>query len=79
MILFFLYNAYGEILYTHELNYKQKKKYLLDMSNNNYVREMFNNLSIYKLNISSRQKILTYLYKYNLGIRLLIWKKEHEN
>lgn len=79
MILFFIYNAYGEIIYTHELNYKQKKKYLLDMSNNSYVKEMFKNISIHKLKISSKQKILTYLYKYNLGIRLLIWKKENEN
>lgn len=79
MILFFLYNTYGEIISTQELNYKQKKTYLKKISKSKYVKEMFKNLSIPKLNISFKQKIITYMYKYNFGIKLLIWKKKNEN
>lgn len=78
MILFFLYNTCGDIIMTPELSCFQKEKYIKNISESKYIREMFKNLSIHKLNISTKQKIITYIYKYRCGLKLLIWKKENE-
>lgn len=63
-LLFFLYNACGDIICTNKLNKKQKKGLLEDILNTESVREMFGRINVFKLQISWKLKIVTLLYKY---------------
>lgn len=70
-LLFFLYNAAGD-LYGAPLTRKEKKQVILLILNDPEVREMFGRLNIAKLPISPKQKAITYLYHYRIGISALI-------
>lgn len=72
MLLFFLYNYAGDILECKNYNEKQKYIYLKNILNDKYVIELFNNIRIYELRIPLKLKIMTYIYKYKIGIKALI-------
>lgn len=72
VLLFFIYNAVGEIISCDQLDSKLKRKYAFLILNDSLVRNLFERLKINKLQIGFKQKIITYIYKYKLGLRALI-------
>ena len=70
-LLFFLYNTLGEI-YETSLSGREKRRRILTILRTSEVRELFRRLNIYRLPIRTKQKVLTFAYKYRLGISLLI-------
>ena len=71
-LLFFLYNAVGEF-YRAPLSQEKKKRMILIILNDPEVRSMFQRLDIASLPVSRKQKIITWLYCYRVGISSLIW------
>ncbi len=71
-LLFFLYNAVGDVLSTTELNQKQKKAAAMRILRTPVVYKMFKRISIHKLLISKKQKVITWMYQKRIGIRMLI-------
>lgn len=76
MLLFFLYNYAGDILSYKEFNKKQKINYLNNLLNDKDIVDLFKRVNISKLLISTKLKIITYMYKYRIGLSLLIRKYE---
>lgn len=70
-LLFFLYNTIGD-LYGAPLARSKKKQTILGILACPQVRELFGRLDIAKLPISAKQKVITYIYRSRIGIRLLI-------
>ena len=70
-LLFFLYNAVGD-LYGAPLTRQEKKQMILKILDYPQVRELFVRLDIAKLPISAKQRLITYLYRFRVGIPLLI-------
>lgn len=70
-ILFFIYNSVGNI-YASNKKLSYKKKDILKILNNKEVREMFDHIDIKILNISKKQQLITYCYKYKIFIPALI-------
>ena len=70
-LLFFLYNAVGD-LYRAPLEWKEKRGMILVILNDPEVRAMFGRLDINSLSISTKQKIITHLYRLRTGIGMLI-------
>lgn len=81
LLLFFVYNAVGDILETRIINRKDKRKIINNILSDHIVRRMFHEIKIDKLKISKKLKIQTYLYKYQKGVRMLIiWhQRKNEN
>ena len=72
LLLFFLYNSVGDILQTKSASNKEKKKLIVNILNTKKLSLMFDQINIKELLISKKQKILTYCYKYKIGINFLI-------
>ncbi len=72
LLLFFLYNSVGDILQTKSVSRKVKKKIIYKILNTNELSSMFNEIKISALTISKKQKILTYCYKYKIGINFIL-------
>ena len=72
VLLFFIYNAVGEIINCDQLDSKSKRKYALLILNDSLVLSLFKRLKIGKLQIGFKQKIITCIYKYKLGLGALI-------
>ncbi len=70
-LLFFLYNAVGD-LYGAPLARREKKRRILEILGCSQVRELFSRQDIAELPISTRQRLITYLYRFRVGIPLLI-------
>lgn len=70
-LLFFIYNSVGNIYGSNKKPY-DKKKDILNILNNKEVRQMFDNIDIKSLNLSKKQKLITYCYKYKIFIFALI-------
>lgn len=70
-LLFFLYNAIGDILRTKQVQQTKKVKMIGVILKSNTVNEMFSRLNIEALPISRKQQLITWLYKKRMGIRLL--------
>lgn len=70
-LLFFVYNSMGNIYGSDKSSY-QKKKDILKILNSEDVKDMFKNIDIRSLNMSKKQKLITYCYKYKIFIALLI-------
>ena len=71
MLLFLLYNGVGSVLHDQSLTSKMRvlrAKQILDES---MIRQMFGRLSIRKLPIHAKLKLVTYCYKFRIGIGLL--------
>ena len=70
-LLFFLYNTVGEI-YGADLPVKEKKNRITGILKAAQVTEMFGRTSIGSLQISAKLKLLTFAYKYRVGLSFLI-------
>ena len=70
-LLFFLYNTVGE-LYSAPISDKEKKDRIMKILRDQEVGKMFSRVNVLKLPISFKQKIITLLYQYRLGISLMI-------
>lgn len=70
-LLFFMYNAVGEILRAKQLSRNEKVSVIRRILSECIVRDMFKRLSIGNLPIAFKQKLLTRIYKARLAIRLL--------
>ena len=70
-LLFFVYNTVGEI-YSINYSYIQKRNKIYEILNTPEVVDMFKNIDIFKLNVSTKLKIITFVYKYRMGLNLLI-------
>lgn len=69
-LLFFMYNAVGD-LYGAPVEQWEKKQIILGILKDPEVRSMFRRLKIGKLQISHKQKIITWLYKKQIAVDLL--------
>lgn len=74
MLLFFVYNAVGDIRKTGLVSKHEKKKLISNILREKNVREMFKRISVHQLQISWKLKIYTFFYKYMIGINLLLLK-----
>lgn len=81
LLLFFVYNAVGDILETQIIDKKDKRKIIKDILSDDIVYKMFQEIRISRLKISKKLKIQTYLYKYKRGVgMLIIWhQRKNEN
>lgn len=70
--LFLVYNAIGDILQNDDMLFYEKKKNILLILQNNNVKKMFKKIKISNLYISNKQKTITFFYKYNICIGILI-------
>lgn len=81
LLLFFVYNAVGDILETQIIDKKDKRKIIKDILSDDIVYKMFQEIRISRLKISKKLKIQTYLYKYKRGVGILIiwYQRKNEN
>ena len=70
-LLFFIYNSIGDLYGSNKTLY-DKKKCILSILNNRDVKKMFDNIDIKNLNLSKKQQLITYCYKYKIFIPALI-------
>ena len=77
-LLFFLYNATGDILRTSQLSRSEKTEKIRSILNSEAVTDMFDRLNIGCLPVSKKQKLITWLYKKRMAIRLLCMYYERE-
>lgn len=71
-LLFFVYNAVGDIISTTELNDSEKMQKCKVVLRTDKVQRMFSRLQIRKLPIPLKLKVLTWMYKYRIGLKILI-------
>lgn len=71
-LLFFVYNAIGDILGIHSLNEKVKIERILNILSDTQVKMMFKRNEIRNLRIPVKQKLMTYLLKHKIGVYFLI-------
>ncbi|MGN0417205.1 glycosyltransferase family 2 protein [Anaerostipes faecalis] len=71
VLLFFVYNAIGDLIGTAELSKREKKIYIRKILTEQTVKDMFHRIRIFKLPIRNRLKILTMCYKYRIGLGIL--------
>lgn len=72
MLLFFVYNTLNDYRYGNVENGRSKAEIVL---NEQCVREMFGNLKIFGLPIHLKLKVLTLMYKYQIGLKYLFKDK----
>lgn len=72
LLLFFLYIAIGDILKSKSLDKEFKMNTILNILNCYELKHIFKNLKIHTLKISYKQKILTFCFKYKIGLSFLI-------
>lgn len=70
-LLFFMFNAIGDI-YKMNLSTGDKKAKIKSILMTPTVINMFKHLRVTKLNTSKKQKLLTLIYKYRIGLSILI-------
>ena len=74
MLLFFVYNAVGEIRRTHSLEIDQKKEMIFGILDTPAVRSMFSRVFVLGLPIRWKLKIYTLMLKSRFGIGMLLSK-----
>ena len=72
MLLFFMYNYINDVILFKELNTNEKLLLIENILNDDYIIKLFKKIKISKLLISPKQKIVTYMYKYKIGVKLLV-------
>ena len=72
-LLFFVYNAVGDIMGTEQLDRKQKAEKVRGILGDKEVKKLFSHMRVQELQVSKKQKLITWLYKWNLGIGFLCW------
>lgn len=70
-LLFFLYNAVGDILRTKQMPRSKKTEKIRSILKSKAVADMFGRLCIGSLPVSKKQKLITWLYKKCFAIELL--------
>ena len=70
-LLFFLYNAAGDILGAKELSRREREGKIREILADPELRQMFARLDIGRLPVSKKQKAITWLYKKQWAIGLL--------
>lgn len=78
VLLFFTYNAVGDIISTDQLDDKEKLQKCRDILNDIKVRKMFKKLNIWELQVSIKLKLKTILYKYKMGLKFLISRERRK-
>lgn len=73
-LLFFLYNAVGDIWKEQGLDKRKKNLMVSHILNEKKVKQMFKKIRILKLPISNKLKVVTFLYKYRI-IWIFNWKE----
>ena len=73
VLLFFVYNAVGDILKARDISVINRKRMTLEILNDIEVRSMFNRISISTLPVSIEQKLLTWCYQNKIGIMMIIF------
>ncbi len=68
VLLFFLYNAIGDIFCTDSLSYRQKNDMARKILHEDIVERMFKRLDIGKLDIPVKLKILTWCYAHPISV-----------
>lgn len=71
VLLFFVYNAAGEILHDSRLRRKERIDRISDVLEAEQVRQMFSRICIRKLPVSKKLKLMTWIYKHCFGLGLL--------
>ena len=71
-LLFFLYDSVGDIMRTNQLSQSKKISLIRSILNDNAVRTMFHHLNIVRLPISLKQKLITWIYKYRIGVGAVV-------
>ena len=71
VLLFFIYNAVGDYMRNSTLSIREKKNKIQNILNDKNVKTLFKSLEIKSLQISTKQKLITYLYKNKIAIGLL--------
>lgn len=66
MLLFFFYNTTNELRYTNEVDQKKKKELYRQIIDDEVIKELFQKITISRLQIPTKQKILTVLHKYKV-------------
>lgn len=74
MLLFFVYNAIGDIQSTDVIQLDEKKYHVNEILNNCYVRNMFKRVRVWCVPISWKLKIITAMYKCRIGLNWLLKK-----
>ena len=70
-LLFFVYNTIEEI-YSAAISQREKVDKIKNILNTLYVGDMFKRIKISNLKVTNKLKIITFIYKYQLGIGLLV-------
>lgn len=70
-LLFFLFNTIGEI-YKTDVSIRKKKAKIKSILMTPSVTRMFKHMRVTRLRVSKKQKLLTLLYKYQIGLLALI-------
>lgn len=76
VLLFFVFNAVGEIISTLQLKDVEKVCKCKEILQEKEVCQMFKRLCIGNLPISLKQKIIAIMYKYGIGLKILILKEK---
>lgn len=76
VLLFFVYNAVGDVRGTTCIDYNIKREIMFNILNSKKVKEMFARTKISTLDVPRKLKMLTFLYKYKIGINFLIGMKK---
>lgn len=71
VLLFFVWNGVGEVLKNSDLQVGTRKEIAQTILRDETVIKMFSKINICTLPVSSKQKLLTWLYKENAGIGYL--------
>ena len=71
-LLFFLYNAVGDMIHTQQLTRGEKKQKILDIISCAQVKDMFSRVQVSRLPVSNKQKLITFCYSRQTGIGLLL-------
>ena len=70
-LLFFIYNAIGDI-YSANISNKEKLSRIKNILNTPSALAMFKRINIFQLGVTVKLKIITFMYKHQLGLNLLI-------
>ena len=70
-LLFFVYNTIGEI-HASSFDLYEKKKRILSILNSSQVIKLFKRINVFKLQIPMKLKLITFVYKYKIGLNALI-------
>lgn len=76
VLLFFVYNSVGDILYSSFLSFKEKNRMASKILHEDIVIDMFKRLNINKLCVSKKQKLLTFCYSHPVLIPLVSYYLE---